>query len=79
MFGPVVTTEAHLAFAGARVHSSNTAEMSAIVKALSFLGLHGRLPVMRVLFWFFYDSKHAAGTFVSEILRVTADVLHCKS
>ena len=38
MFGPVTTTEAHLAFAGARVHSNNAAEMSAIVEALSFLG-----------------------------------------
>ena len=36
-----VTTEAHLAFAGARVHSNNTDEMSAIVEVLSFLGLHG--------------------------------------
>ena len=27
MFGPVVTTEAHLAFSGARAHSNNTAEM----------------------------------------------------
>ena len=31
MFGPVFTTEAHLAFAGARTHSNNTAEMSAMV------------------------------------------------
>ena len=38
MFGPVITTEAHLAFAGARVHCNNTAEMSAMVEALSFLG-----------------------------------------
>ena len=45
MFGPVITTEAHLAFAGARVHSNNTAEMSAMVEALSFLGHHG--PVAR--------------------------------
>ena len=41
MFGPVVTTEAHLAFAGARVHSNNTAERSAMVEALFFLGPHG--------------------------------------
>ena len=47
MFGPVITTEAHLAFAGASVHSNNTAEMSAIVEALSFLGPMARLPVMR--------------------------------
>ena len=49
ILGPVITTEAHLAFAGARVHSNNTAEMSAIVDALSFLWLQGRLPVMHVL------------------------------
>ena len=55
MFGPVVTTEAHLAFAGARVHSNNSAEMSAIVEAP-----HG--PVDRdACSCVFYDSKHAAG------------------
>ena len=60
MFGPVVTTEAHLALAGARVHSNNTAEMSSTVEALSFLGPHG--PVARdACSCFFYDSKHAAG------------------
>ena len=41
MFGPVVTTEAHLAFSGARTHSNNTAEMTATIEALSFLGPHG--------------------------------------
>ena len=41
MFGPVVTTEAHLAYARARLHSNNIAELSAIVEALSFLGPHG--------------------------------------
>ena len=55
MFGPVVTTEAHLAFSVARAHSNNTAEMTAMIEALSFLGLHG--PVAR-------DAKHAAGVFV---------------
>ena len=45
MFGPVVTTEAHLAFSGARAHSNNTAEMTAMIEALSFLGPHG--PVAR--------------------------------
>ena len=45
MFGPVITEDVCVAFAGARVHSNNTAEMSAIVEALSFLGLHG--PVAR--------------------------------
>ena len=40
MFGPVVTTEAHLAFSGARTHPNNTAEMTAMIEALSFLGPH---------------------------------------
>ena len=34
MFGPVVTTEAHLAYAGARTHSNNTAELSSMIEAL---------------------------------------------
>ena len=60
MFGPVVTTEAHLAFSGARAHSINTAEMTAMIEALSFVGPHG--PVARdEESCFFYDSKHAAG------------------
>ena len=41
MFGPVVTTEAHPAFSGARTYSNNTAEMTAMIVALSFLGPHG--------------------------------------
>ena len=45
MFGPVITTEAHLAYAGARIHSNNTAQLSSIVEALSFLEPHG--PVAR--------------------------------
>ena len=40
MIGPVVTNEAHLAFTGARAHSNNTAEMTAMIEALSFLGPH---------------------------------------
>ena len=60
MFGPVITTEAHLAFVCARVHCNNTAEMTAMVEALSFLGPHG--PVARdATSCIFYDSKHAAG------------------
>ena len=43
MFGPVITTEAHLASSGARTHSNNTAEMTAVIEALSFLGPHGPL------------------------------------
>ena len=49
MFGPVVTTEAHLAYAGARIHSDNTADMSAIIEALSFLGPSAGSPVKRFL------------------------------
>ena len=56
MFGPVITTEAHLAFSGARTHSNNTAEMTAMVEA----GPRG--PVARdTNSCIYYDSKHAAG------------------
>ena len=41
MFGPVITTEAHLAFSGARTHSNNTAEITAMIEALWFLGPRG--------------------------------------
>ena len=41
MFGLVMTMEAHLVFSGARTHSNNTAEMTAMIEALSFLGPHG--------------------------------------
>ena len=60
MFGPVVTTEVHLAFSGARIHSNITAEMTAMIEALSFLGPHG--PVARdVESCIYYGSMHAAG------------------
>ena len=68
MFGPVVTTEAHLAFRGAGTHSNNnnTAEMNAMIEALSFLGLHG--PVARdEESRIYYDSKHAAGVCLGTI------------
>ena len=66
MFGPVITTEAHLAFAGAKTHSKNTAEMSAMIEALSFLGPHG--PVARDMdSCIYYDSKHAAGVCLGTI------------
>ena len=60
MFGPVITSDAHLAFSGARSHSNNTAEMTAMIEALSFLGPRG--PVTpdeqsRI----YHDSMHAAG------------------
>ena len=41
MFGLVITTEAHLAFSGARNHSNNTAEMTAMIEALSLIGPQG--------------------------------------
>ena len=60
MFGPVITTEAHLAFSGARIHSNNTAEMTAMIEALSFLGSRG--PVTRdEQSCIYYDSMHVAG------------------
>ena len=60
MFGPVITTEAHLAFSGARTHSNKTPEMTAMIEALSFLRPRG--PVARdANSGIFYDSKHAAG------------------
>ena len=66
MFGPVVTTEAHPAFSGARTHSDNTAEMTAMNDALSFLGLRG--PVARDMeSCIFYDSQHAAGVCLGTI------------
>ena len=42
MFGPVVTSEVHLAFSGARTHSNNTAEMSAMIEACFSLVLVAR-------------------------------------
>ena len=58
MFGPVITTEAHLAYAGARLHTNNT-ELSSIIEAVTFLAPIG--PVARdSQAWIFHDSKHAA-------------------
>ena len=48
MFGPVITAEAHLAFSDARTHSNNTAEITAMVEALSLLGPRGPVAVMRL-------------------------------
>ena len=59
MFGLVITTEAHLAYAGARIHSNNTAELSSIVEALSFPW--APWPLARDSHsYIFYDSTHAA-------------------
>ena len=60
LFSPVTTNEAHLAFSGARIHSNNTAEMTAMIEALSFLGPRGLVThddQSRI----YYDSMHAAG------------------
>ena len=63
--GPVVTTEAHLAYAGSRIHSNNTAEMSAIFEALSFLGPCGL--VARDACSCIFNSKHVAGVCLGTI------------
>ena len=66
MFGPAVTTEAQLAFSGARIHSNNTAEMTAMIELLSFLGPRG--PVTRdEQSCSYYDSMHAAGICLGSI------------
>ena len=77
MFGPVVTTEAHLAFSGARIHSNNTAEMTAMIEALSFLGPRG--PVTRdEQSCIYYDSMHAAGTHVQLALACQQSLTHAQ-
>ena len=66
MYGPVINTEAHLVFSSARTHSNNTAEMTAMIEALSFLGPRG--PVARDANSCIYcDSKHAAGVCLGTI------------
>ena len=66
MFGPVTTTNGHLAFSGARTHSYNTGEMTAMIEALSFLGPHG--PVARdEQSCICCDSLHAAGVCLGTI------------
>ena len=45
MFGPV-TTKARLAFSGARTHANNTAEITTMIEALSFLGPMVQWPGM---------------------------------
>ena len=57
---PLIITEAHLAFSGVRTHSNNTAEMTAMVEALSFLGPHGPVAGDEQS-CIYYDSLHAAG------------------
>ena len=60
MFGPVVTIEAHPTYSGARIHSNDTAEMSATIDALSFLGRQGPLTHDEQS-CIYYGSLHAAG------------------
>ena len=60
LFGPVITAEDRLAFSGARTHSNNTTEMTAMIEALSFLGPRG-LVARDANSCNYYDSKHAAG------------------
>ena len=69
MFGPVVTTEAHPAFSGARTHSNNTAEMTAMIEALSFLCPHG-LVSRDEESSIYYDSVQAAGVCLGTIPKV---------
>ena len=60
MFGPVITSEARLASSGARTHSNNTAEMTAMTEALAFFGPRGPVTPDEQS-CIFYDSMHAAG------------------
>ena len=41
---PVITAEAHVAYAGASQHTNNTAELSGIVESLCFLSSVGPVP-----------------------------------
>ena len=78
MFGPVITTEAHLAFSGARIHSNNAAEMTAVIEALSFLGPHG--PLTRdEQSSIYYDFMHAAGICLGTIRAHSCAVCTCVS
>ena len=53
-------TEARLAFSGARTHSNNTAEMTVMIEALSFLGPRGPVnPDEKSRNY--YDSMYVAG------------------
>ena len=74
LFGPVITNEAHLAFSGARIHSNNTAEMSSMFEALSFLAPRG--PVTHdELSRIFFGSVHAAGKCLGTIQARTHEQL----
>ena len=60
MFGLVITTKADLALSGARTHFNKTAGMSAVIEALSFLGLHGPVAC-DANSCIYHNSKHSAG------------------
>ena len=65
-FGPVITKGDHMASTGARIHSDNTAEMTAMFKAGSFLGPRGLVThdeQSRV----YNDSMHVAGVCLATI------------
>ena len=66
MFGPVVTVETHPALSGARAHTNNTAEMTAMIEALSFLGPRGSIARNEEA-CIYDDSKHAAGVCLGTI------------
>ena len=66
MFGLVITTEAHLPFTGARTHSNNTAELTAMIEALFFLGPRGPVTPDEQS-CILYDSMHAAGICLGSI------------
>ena len=51
---PVITSEAHLAFSGARSHSNDTAEMTAMTEALAFCPRGRVTPDELSCFFFFF-------------------------
>ena len=66
MFGLVVSPRLISLSLVPGAHSNNTAEMTTMIEALSFLGPHG--PVARdEQSCIYYDSKHAAGVCLGTI------------
>ena len=59
-----ITTETHFASAGARLHINNTAELSSIIEALSFLAFMTGQP--RLAGTLFLMTQHTLPTFVWE-------------
>ena len=58
--GPVITTEAHLAYAGARIHSTNTAELN-IAEALFFARAPCLVPKIHTSDFFQTRCQHLHG------------------